>query len=59
MCKVLGREYNSIAAAKARMCDIKKEIKLRIDELQALQAAVNNMNECNYQNNTVNQPDVY
>ncbi len=52
-------KYNSIAEAKARIEEIKEIVSPLIQEAQQIQHIINNMNDCNYQNSTVNKPDHY
>ena len=52
-------KYNSIAEAKARIEEIKEIVSPLIQEAQQVQHIIITMNDCNYQNSTVNQPDQY
>ena len=49
-------KYNSIAEAKARIDEIKTLVEPLIKEAQGI---INDMNDCNYQNNCCNQPEAY
>lgn len=52
-------KYNSIAEAKARIDEIKALVEPLIKEAQEVRHIINNMNDCNYQNNCCNQPEAY
>ncbi len=52
-------EYKSIAEAKARIEEIKQLVTPLVKEAEQLQHLIITMNDCNYQNSTVNQPDYY
>jgi len=54
-----ANKYNSIAEAKARIEEINQVIRSLIEEAQQIQHNIITMNDCDYQNSCVNQPEQY